>query len=89
MFQEKSRNLNSALLLSEVLFERNLQGEFEKLEKEHEMIENAKYAQCVRENAVREKEENLEKRKRIKEQNEKYTKELEVQLSYIYMKVYY
>lgn len=59
------RNLTGALMLSEVLHERENQLELEQHIKQHEIEAEAKYAQQVKEAAEQEKSENLEKEKQL------------------------
>ncbi|KAF2904987.1 hypothetical protein ILUMI_01189 [Ignelater luminosus] len=66
--QGHSRDLTGALILSEVIHEREKQKELEQRIKQHDMEAEAKYALQVKEAAEQEKSENLEKERQLMKQ---------------------
>lgn len=68
------RVLTSALITSEVMYEREKQIEMQKLLQDHEVEVEAKFAQKVKEAAEQEKIENVEKEKKFREKNIEFKK---------------
>lgn len=70
MIKEPSQTLNGALLLSEVLYERDLQQKVKLLEIEHEKMEVQKEALVIKQNAIDEQLRKIEnaQKKRVGEQ---------------------
>ncbi|XP_031354233.1 calponin homology domain-containing protein DDB_G0272472-like isoform X2 [Photinus pyralis] len=73
--KEHPKALTSALILSEVIYEREKQLEFDKKIKQHEEEELAKRTQKIKEDAIKEVEENKAKEKKIREKNSELGKE--------------
>lgn len=69
LMEEKPRNLNTALLLGEVMHERKLQNEFDAKQRERKRLNEEKYANFVFSEAEKERQQNLEKQRLRRQKN--------------------
>lgn len=67
--EENQRNLNSALMMSETMYERGLQRFFNEKLRDQEAIDEAIYARKVFNEAEEERSKNTEKQRKRKDMN--------------------